>query len=926
MNSVKITINGEIYEVKAGVSLLHTAHRLGIDIPALCDHPDLTPYGGCRLCDVEIKGARSPMAACSILVSEGMEVQTETTDLVEARRHILQLLLSNYYDAGYATAGHNELVALCKRYAVPVARYSRIEPRYPVDSDPNPFIWVDLNKCILCTRCIRACAEIQGRRVWGLAERGFESRIVAGANVPMLTARCESCGACAVYCPTGALDHKLSMQLGTPDQLITTTCAYCGVGCNFDLNVKDGEVIRVTSNPKAPVNGQHLCVKGRYGYQYIHHPDRLTTPQVREYLLKGEKRQGKERGPWVSVDWDTALEIVATKLTQIRQESGPDAIGMLTSAKCTNEENFLMQKFSRQVIGTHNVDHCARLCHSSTVSGLAMSFGSGAMSNTVQDICENAKSIFIIGSNTSEQHPVIGSMIRQAVLQRGVKLIVADPRKVDIAEFSSLYLRQKPGTDVALINGLMGIILKNNWQDAKFIETRCENFAEFRDTVEKYTPEFTSQITGVSEDELYRAAEIMAKNHPMAVFWAMGITQHTTGVLNVLSLGNLQMLLGNMGIPGGGVNPLRGQNNVQGACDMGGLPNVFSGYQSVTNEAARQKFASAWQLEGDTPPSPLFDDKPGLTVTEMMPLTIEGKMRALYILGENPFMTDPDVNHTRLCLESCKFIALQEIFPSETADFADVLLPGVSYAEKTGTFTNTERRIQMVRQAVQSPGQSQPDIEIIAKLAQRILEKQNRQPVGTYAGWGYASASEVMAEIAALTPSYAGVNYARLNNGEQLHWPVKDIQHPGTPILHRGQFTRGKGRFYPTDHLPPQEQIDNEYPFILTTGRVLYHWHGGNMTRRSAALLEIYPETVIEINPEDAQKLGVCENCEVRVSSRRGECTAAVLVTDRVAPGVVFGNFHFPGDQNINNLTIRALDPVAKIPEYKVSAVKVELA
>jgi formate dehydrogenase major subunit/formate dehydrogenase alpha subunit len=923
---ISITINGQQYEVTEGITLLRAAQELGIKIPSLCDHPDLTPYGGCRLCNVEVKGIRNPIASCTLPVSADMVVNTETEALVVARQTILELLLVNYHGPTERNNGdHNALLKWCEVYGVDPSKHMRKDPRYVIDSDPNPFVRVDLNQCILCTRCIRACAEVQGRFVWGLAQRGFDSHIEAGSGGNMLQARCESCGACVEYCPTGALTHKPSFNVALPEKKVQTTCAYCGVGCNFDLNIKNNRVINVTSTPKAAVNGNHLCVKGRYGYQYIHHPERLQKPQVRDYLLNGSAKPPAGQSPWVEVDWDTALNLVAKKLIKIKQESGPDSIGFLTSAKCTNEENYLMNKLARQVIGTHNIDHCARLCHSSTVAGLAMSFGSGAMSNTIADIVEQAEAILIIGSNTTEQHPVIGSKIRQAVLRREVKLIVADPRRIDIAEFSSIYLRQKAGTDVALINGLMHIILKNNWQDQDYIDERCENFETFREEVENYTPEMVAKITGVSEEELYRTAEVMATSKPMAVFWAMGITQHSTGVLNVLTLANLQMLLGNMGVPGGGVNPLRGQNNVQGACDMGGLPNVFPGYQSVTNDAVLEKFNLAWQTTNhDSEMKSLFKNIAGLTSTEMVPMSLEGKVRALYILGENPLMTDPDVNHTRKCLEASDFIVLQEIFPSETSQYADVLLPGVTFAEKDGTFTNTERRVQLIRQAIQPESEARADWAIISDLAQIMLALEERNPSGRQAGWEYANAAQIMDEIAAVTPSYAGVSFARLENGEQLHWPVKNLDHAGTPILHIGAFTRGKGKFHPTEHLDPKELPDDEYPFLLTTGRVLYHWHAGEMTRRSQSLLEVYPGAYIEINPVDAINLGIRDHQQVMLTSRRGVTRGKALVTDRVSPGLVFANFHFPGEQNTNNLTIAALDPVAKIPEYKVCAVKIE--
>ena len=553
------------------------------------------------------------------------------------------------------------------------------------------------------------------------------------------------------------------------------------------------------------------------------------------------------------------------------------------------------------------------------MAGLATSYGSGAMSNSMKDVAEQAAAMLVIGSNTTEQHPVFGTMLRRAVRTRGAKMVVADPRKIDITEIAVLHLQQKPGTDIALINGLMNIILEKGWEDKKFIEERTEGYEEFKAVVQQYTPDKVAEITGVPVEQLYQAAEILATNKPMAVIWAMGITQHITGVRNVMDLANLQMLLGNMGVPGGGVNPLRGQNNVQGACDMGGLPNVYPAYQAVTVDAVRQKFEAAWGA-----PMP---NKVGLTVTEMIPGAAEGKIKALYILAEDPAMTDPDSNHARHCLEECDFIVLQDIFPTETAAYADVLLPGVTFAEKTGSFTNTERRVQMVRKAIEPLGEAREDWRIIADLARRVLAApQGNRKIegGAHAGWEYANTSQIMSEINALTPSYAGVTHERLERGETFQWPVKDASHPGTPVLHVGQFARGKGKFAPIEHVPPAELPDAEYPMFLNTGRVLYHYHGGEMSRRAKGLMEIYGQTLVEINPEDAHKLGLDGKKRVRVTSRRGSIEAEAWVTDRVPPGMVFANFHFPGDQNANVLTIAALDPIAKIPEYKVCAVRVE--
>ncbi|MFN2215308.1 MAG: molybdopterin oxidoreductase family protein [Anaerolineales bacterium] len=538
------------------------------------------------------------------------------------------------------------------------------------------------------------------------------------------------------------------------------------------------------------------------------------------------------------------------------------------------------------------------------------------MSNSMQDIYKNSEAIFVIGSNTTEQHPVFGTMIRRAVKNRGAKLIVADPRKIDLAEYATLHLQQKPGTDIALLNGLMNIILTNGWQDDQFIESMTEDFESFKEVVQSYTPEITSAITGIPVNKIIQAAEILGTIKPMAVIWAMGITQHIVGVRNVMSLANLQMLTGNMGIPGGGVNPLRGQNNVQGACDMGGLPNVYPAYQAVTSDQASQKFESAWGTPMDT--------KVGLTSTEMVPGILEDKIHGLYILGEDPVMSDPDSNHVRKCLEQVDFLVLQELFPSETSNYADVLLPGVSFAEKEGTFTNTERRIQKLNQVIKPLGDAKPDWKIISELAIRLLENKQISKDAPYAGWDYSTPEEIMNEINALAPSYAGISYDRLRNGEELQWPCTGKDHPGTPILHVGKFARGVGKFFPIDHIPPAELPDDDYPIVMSTGRVLYHWHGGQMTRRSEGIMEIYGSALIEVNPEDAIGLGLNGRKTVRVTSRRGSIQADALVTDRVPPGMIYSNFHFP-NASANELTQAVLDPVAKIPEYKVTAVKVEI-
>lgn len=539
------------------------------------------------------------------------------------------------------------------------------------------------------------------------------------------------------------------------------------------------------------------------------------------------------------------------------------------------------------------------------------------MTNSIRDMTEESNCIFIIGSNTTEQHPVIGIKVRAAKRRRGAKLIVADPRRIDIADYADLYLQHEPGTDVALLNGLMHVIIREGWHDEEFIASGTEGFQALKETVEAYPPEVASQITGVPAEDIERAARMMAENQPGALLYAMGITQHTTGVANVMSCANLQMLLGNVGVAGGGVNPLRGQNNVQGACDLGSLPNVYPGYQSVTDPAIQDKFERAWGVH--------LSNEVGLTVTEMVDAADEGQVRCLYVIGENPMTSEPDLNHVRHALQGTEFLVVQDLFLTETAQLADVVFPAASFAEKDGTFTNTERRVQRVRQAIEPVGESRDDAWIVGQLARRLIDLGAASPSeeAPHAAWDYASIEDVMSEINALTPIYGGITYGRLNAGEQLQWPVPTEEHPGTPILHVGKFSRGVGRFAAVDHSPPDELPDEEYPLMLTNGRVLYHWHGGEMTRRARNLNAVHPEAEIQISPDDARESGIEDGGMMRVASRRGEIVAKAQVTNRVPTGLIFATFHFP-DSAVNFLTNPALDPVAKIPEYKVCAVKVE--
>ena len=795
---ISLTINGQAMEVPENTTVLRAAEQAGIVIPTLCNHKDLTPYGGCRLCSVDVRGMRLPATACTLLVSPGMVVQTESPELTRYRRTILELLLVRFYDAGYTHNGSAKLESdtqfahWVRFYGIDMKSAMAREPFRQIDSDPNPFIWVDKNKCIMCTRCVRACAEVQGRFVWTQAYRGYDLRIVAGSDTTMLQARCESCGACVAHCPTGALDNRLSVKLGLPDRTVTTICPYCGVGCQLYLNVKDdipgGRVISVSSKAKAPINGDHLCVKGRYGYDYIQSSTRIKQPRVRKYLLDGAVRPRK-RGPWVDVDWDTALNIVAGGLKATLDKFGPDRIGLLTSSKVLNEENYLMNKFARQVLGTNNIDCSTHLHRHSTADGLNTSFGLGVMSNSIADIVNNARSILVIGSNITENHPVFGSKIRQAVLRRKVKLVAASPIFFNIEEYSAISLRYKQGSETALLNGLMHIILEKGWQDSRFIQERTEGFEEFKAILDGYPSDRVSKLTNVPEEKLYQAAEIMAMNRPMAVLWASDLTPRGAGMDNVMDLANLQMLMGNMGVSGGGVAPLRSQNNSQGAIDMGGHPSVYPGYQLVTDKQVREKFEAAWGAE--------LPAQMGLSASEMITAADHGSLKALFILGENTWPDEAGLS-IRQSLEKCDFLVLCEVLSSEMSLYADVLLPGVSFAENTGTYTNMERRVQMVREGIQPQGGSRPEWKILSELARSILSHGNRQlSEAIYAGWNYNSTEEIMSEIAALTPIYAGVTHERLNKGETLIWPVETADNPGTEILYLSQFARGRGRFIP---------------------------------------------------------------------------------------------------------------------------------
>lgn len=673
---------------------------------------------------------------------------------------------------------------------------------------------------------------------------------------------------------------------------VLTTCIYCGCGCGLYLVSDGNKLTGAYPSRNHPVSGGSLCVKGWNCYEFSNDPNRLTTPLI------------KKDGKFVRASWDEALGLIINKFNGYKDKYGSDSLAFLSSAKTTNEENFLMMKLARAVFKTNNVDHCARLCHSSTVAGLAASFGSGAMTNSINEF-EDAEVILITGSDTTAQHPLIGSRIVNAVKDRGAKLIIIDPRAIELSKYALIHTRQKNGTDVAWINGVINVIISENLHDKKFIEERTEGFEALKDLVKDYTLEYVEKITTIPKEKLIEIARIYAKAKKAMIVYSMGITQHTTGVDNVKSLANLAMVTGHLGFSSCGVNPLRGQNNVQGSCDVGALPNVYSGYQTVTDETIRKKFEAAWGVG-------VLPSKPGLTVTEIITAAGSGDIKGIYIMGENPAISDPHSTHVRECLEKCEFLVVQDIFLSDTAEYADVILPSSSFAEKDGTFTNTERRVERIRKAIEPPGEAKADWQILCEVAKRA----------SYKGMNYAHPLEIMSEIASLTPIYGGISYERLDP-YGLQWPCPTKEHPGTPILHKEKFTKGKGTFIARPYLAPAESTDDEYNFILSTGRVYWHWHTRTMTNRTSTLERESPEPYVEINHDDAKELGIKDKQMVKVSSRRGTITLKANLGHIVARGSVFIPFHYR-EAPANILTILAVDPIAKIPEYKVCAVKLE--
>jgi formate dehydrogenase major subunit len=902
--TVELSIDGRSVQVPTGTTIWEAARRVGIDVPVLCHHPNLTPVAVCRVCAVEVEGARVLAAACIRQVEPGMQVRTTSERVERSRRLLVELLMADHPTpcARQRQLGACELEALASRYGLGQPRFAGRAASNGLDLS-SPVIAVDHHACILCDRCIRACDDLQVNEVIGRHGKGYLTRIGFDMDQPMGKSTCVSCGECAAYCPTGALTDRPQTAIAdfTATAPVDSVCPYCGVGCSITYHVKGDIIARVTGRD-GPANHGRLCVKGRYGFDYANHPERLTVPLIRrpEYPKRPES-YAEARRCFREATWEEALDLAARRFMAIKRQHGPGALAGFGSAKCSNEDNYLFQKMVRAVFGTNNVDHCTRLCHASSVAALLETIGSGAVTNLVRDVLL-ADVAIVIGSNAPENHPVAATFIKQAA-KRGMTLIVIDPRRTELHRRAAYSIQFNPGTDVALLNAMMHVIIAEGLEDRDFIAARTEGYERLRQTVAPYTPEMAERITGVPAEQIRAIARAYGRAERAMIFWGMGISQHTTGTDNARCLINLALLTGNVGRPGTGLHPLRGQNNVQGASDVGLIPFVYTDYQPVGDPAVRAKFERAWGVP--------LDPNPGLTVVEIMHAVHEGRIKGMMMMGENPFLSDPNINFVKECLAAMEFLVVQDIFLTETAEYADVILPGTAFPEKDGTYTNTDRYVQLGRKAINPPGQARTDWEILADLSTRMGYPMR-----------YRSAAEIWDEIAALSPSFAGISHARLAQAP-LSWPVPTPEHPGSDVLFAESFPKGRGKFAPAEFAPAKELPDEQFPFVLNTGRYREHWHTGTMTRRSRALDALSPEPYADLHPEDLAMLGVRDGERIRVRSRRGEIVLKARASPRMSRGSVFIPFHFK-EAAANLLTIDELDPYGKIPEFKFCAVRVE--
>ncbi|MBL6987082.1 MAG: formate dehydrogenase subunit alpha [Methylobacter sp.] len=901
-NLVTLEIDGFKVTAPAGTSVMRAAASIGIEIPKLCATDSIEPFGSCRLCLVQIEGGRGMPASCTTPVAEGLKVVTQNKKLADVRRGIMELYISDHpLDCLTCSAnGDCELQDMAGAVGLREVRYNPIETHLNAEKDhSNPYFSFDPSKCIVCSRCVRACEETQGTFALTINGRGFDSKVSPSQNQPFMDSECVSCGACVQACPTATLMEKSVIDNGQPEHAIVTTCAYCGVGCSFRAEMKGEQVIRMVPAKDGKANHGHSCVKGRFAFGYATHKDRITKPMIRASI----------KDAWQEVSWEVAINHAASELKRIQTKYGKDSIGGITSSRCTNEEVFIMQKLIRAGFGNNNVDTCARVCHSPTGYGLKQTFGESSGTQDFDSVMK-ADVILVIGANPTDGHPVFGSQMKKR-LRQGAKLIVIDPREIDLIKSphvkASHHLKLRPSTNVALINALAYVVVTENLIDEAFVNERCDvaSFAKWKTFIaqEHHSPEASESITGVPADVLRAAARLYATAGNGAIYYGLGVTEHSQGSTTVIGIANLAMATGNLGRDGVGVNPLRGQNNVQGSCDMGSFPHEFPGYRHVSDTETHQLFENAWQAE--------LSAEPGLRIPNMFEAALDSSFMGLYCEGEDIAQSDPDIKHVHAALRAMECVIVQDIFLNETAKFAHVFLPGSSFLEKNGTFTNAERRISPVRK-VMSPLAGYQDWEVTQMLANAMGYPMN-----------YSHPSEIMDEIARLTPSFTGVSYEKIDRLGSVQWPCNDEAEEGTPIMHTEHFLRdnGKGLFMLTEFVATAERTNSKFPLILTTGRILSQYNVGAQTRRTENVAW-HSEDRLEIHPHDAEDRGVNTGDWVGIKSRAGETVLRALVSDRMQPGVVYTTFHFP-ESGANVITTDNSDWATNCPEYKVTAVQI---
>ena len=898
---VTVEIDGHAVSVPEGTSVMRAAAEAGIPIPKLCATDSLDAFGSCRLCVCKVDGKRGTPASCTTLVEEGMKVTTQDDQLAKIRKGVMELYISDH-PLDCLTCSDNgdcELQDMAGAVGLREVRYGHEGENHtdaPTD-DSNPYFSFDESKCILCSRCVRACDEVQGTMALTVEGRGFKSKISASMGENFMDSECVSCGACVQACPTATLQEKSVIEHGVPDRTVLTTCAYCGVGCSFKAELKGDQVIRMVPYKDGKANHGHSCVKGRFAFGYATHKDRITEPMIRENITD----------PWRVVSWDEAYTFAADRLKKAQKDHGVKTIGGITSSRCTNEEVWLVQRLIRQGFGNNNVDTCARVCHSPTGYGLKQTFGESAGTQNFDSVME-ADCIMIIGSNPTDAHPVFGSQMKRR-LRQGAKLIIADPRAIELVRTPHIkadyHLPLRPGTNVALINGLAHVAAKEDLLDEAFIQGRTDlaSYKAWKAMIldEVNAPENVSDITGVPVDDIIGAARMFATHNNSAIYYGLGVTEHSQGSTMVMGMANLAMATGNIGRPGVGVNPMRGQNNVQGSCDMGSFPHELSGYRPVGDDAVRGLFETKWGTK--------LDNEPGYRIPNMFDEACAGTYKGMYIQGEDVAQSDPNIQHVEAALRALDILIVQDLFLNETARFAHVFLPGTSFLEKDGTFTNAERRINRVR-PVMKPKTGKHEWEVTQDLGKALGIDM-----------GFTSASEIMDEIAELTPSFTNVSFDALDAAGSLQWPVNDAHPDGTEVMHVDEFVRGKGMFIPTEYQPTTERANRKFPLLLTTGRILSQYNVGAQTRRTENN-QWWEEDVLEIHPSDAEAQGINDGQWVSLKSRKGEITLRAKHSDRMQPGVVYTTFHHP-DTGANVVTTDNVDWATSCPEYKVTAVAV---